>query len=235
MKTKREKKLERFVIKIILMFSLALIISCSSVFFDNPQPTDSRNLKYVPKEIQGTWKKISKDYEESITIEKTAYHKVDINKNRLSKAKADTSKNYKIENGKIYLLKDDINIGYPYKLLNDTIYYSQRSEESLVLSDSVLLRSAKNCYVLNLKKKNWWEIVFIQKMQSGEIQICYPIVEDIIKMGSQYNIVVMDSTKKDSTFFHASLKSNNIQNLINKNGDGILYVLKPDSTFDDSE
>ena len=108
----------------------------------------------------------------SIKIDKTSYTKVSIIKKRVPKVKAGTSNKYKFEDGKIFVPDDDLKTGYPYEIKHDTICFDQVNvEESIVLSDSVLLRSAKDCYVLNLKKKNWWEIVFIQKLKNGEIQI----------------------------------------------------------------
>jgi hypothetical protein len=218
-------------IRLILLLLLGLSVSCSTVFFDHPQPTDSRNMKSVPGKIQGTWKNVKKDHVESITISKTSYTKITIEKNRIPKALAETSKKYKIENDNIYLTPDDSETGYPYEIIHDTIYFEQRSKEEIVLSDSVLLRAAKNCYILNLKKQNWWEIVFIQKMKNGEIQISYPLPDTFMSLKDQFNITVLDSTRKDTTYFHADFKSKGIEKVIPADGSGMLYLLKPDSTF----
>jgi len=221
----------RLAIRFTSLLILALTVSCSTVFFDNPQPADSRNMKSVPKQIQGTWKNISKDYEESITIDKTSYTKVTRENNRVPKARAETSKKYKIEDGKIFLTDEDIKTGYPYELRNDTIYFWQRNEELIVISDSVLLRQAKDCWVLNLKKKNWWEVIFIQKMKDGEILISYPVPDSFMLMKDQFNISILDSTRKDTTFYHAEFKSKGIAKVIPADGSSALYILKPDSTF----
>jgi hypothetical protein len=218
-------------IRCALLLILTLTVSCSTVFFDNPQPTNSGNMKSVPDKIQGKWKNISKDYQESITIDKTSYHKITLENVRLLKARAETSSIYKLRDGKIFLTDEDEKTGYPYELRNDTIYFCHRMEESIVLSDSVLLRSAKDCFVLNLKKKNWWEIVFIQKMKNGEIRISYPDPNSFMAMKDQYNISVLDSTRKDTTFYHAEFKSRGIAKVIPADGSTALYILKPDSTF----
>jgi hypothetical protein len=222
---------ERSSIIFVLPLIMALTVSCSTVFFDNPQPTNSGNMKSVPNKIQGTWRNTSKDYEESITIDKTSYLKVTLENNRLPKARAETSKIYKLKDGKIFLTDEDEMTGYPYELRDDTIYFRHRIEESIILSDSVLLRSAKDCFVLNLKKKNWWEIVFIQKMKNGEIRISYPDPNSFMVMKDQYNISVLDSTRKDTTFYHAEFKSKGIVKVIPADGSTALYILKPDSTF----
>ena len=220
-----------FAIRIAFILSLATVISCTGVFFDQPQPTDSQNLRYVPKEIQGTWKHTRVNYEESIIIDKTSYHRISIEKYSIAIADLDTLETFKIADGKIYFLKGNINIGFPFKILNDTIHFSERYEDALILSDSVLLRPAKNCLIGNLRKKNWWEIIFIQKTKKGEIRICYPNVDNLLKMRSKYNITVLDSTKKDSMFFHVNLKSKNIEKLLRKDGSIIINNLNPDSTF----
>ena len=222
-------------VRFLFLLPLAINISCSTVFFDNPQPTDSKNLNHVPKTIQGKWKKISKNHEEILTIDNKSYHKIVVERHSIPNSKIDASKKYRLSEGKIYITDQEPATGYDYELLNDTIYFSERDTEEIVLSDSVLLRSAKNGYVLNLKRLNWWEIVLIQKSKNGEIRISYPVPEDLMMKRTQYNIVVLDSTRKDSTYFHADFKSRNISNAFPADDSGILYILKTDSTFSDSQ
>lgn len=219
------------IIRYSALLLMGLIVSCSTVFFDTPQPTDSNNLKTVPKKIRGTWRNIRKDYEESITIDKTSYTKVTDLKKKIPKLKAGSSAKYRIENDRIFIADDDSKTGYPCKILNDTIYFDQTTKETLVLSDSILLRAAKNCYVLNLRQKKWWEIILIRKIKGGEIQIIYPVPEIFMKAKSLYNISVLDSSSKDTTYFHAEFRSKEIEKIIPGDESGILYQLKPDSTF----
>jgi hypothetical protein len=227
---------QRYTGRTLVLMLLPLTMSCNTIFFDTPQPSDSKNLKYVPKEIQGTWRNRTKISEESIVIDGTSFHKSTIVTTHIAKKKIERSEKYKISEGKIYFASDTFRTGYPCKLLNDTVTFIERNEEqAFVLSDSVLLRSARNCYVVNLKNRNWWEIVFIQKMKNGEIKISYPLGEDLLELKSKYKIAVLDSTKTDSIFFHADFKSRNIKGIINKKDEGTLYFLKPDSTFDTSK
>lgn len=214
----------------IVLALLTTFMSCTSVFFDHPQPVDSGNLESVPEEIRGNWTKSSKYEEESITIDQSSFKKITTSTNHIHKSNADTGY-FRIADGKIYLLSENFSKGNPYKLLNDTIYYTQHSEETYVLSDSVLLRRAKNCYVLNMKKKTWWELVFIHKTKTGEINICYPISNELLEMKSKYNLMVVDSTREDSILFHADFKSRNIEKILNKDGEGLIWTLNPDSTF----
>ena len=146
--------LKIYVMRIIFLSSLIASISCSTVFFDHPQTADSKNMNKVPKTLRGNWKNISKNHEEIFAIDKNSYHKMAVERYSVPKSKIDASKKYRLSDGKIYITDQDPETGYQYELLHDTIYFSQHDEEELVLSDSVLLRSAKNCYVLNLKHSN---------------------------------------------------------------------------------
>jgi hypothetical protein len=222
----------RLAVGFTFLLILGLTCSCSTVFFDKPQPTDSRNLKTVPSKIRGTWRIVNDDYRELFKIDKTSYVRVSTYRRKIPKIRVETSDMYKIKNGKIYPADDDSKAGYDYVEKNDTIYFDQmKVEESVVLSDSALLRSAKDCYVLNLKRENWWEIVFIQKMKNGEIQISCIASDSLMLVKDRFNISVLDSTKKDATLYHAEFKSRDIAKIIPANGSGVIYRLKPDSTF----
>jgi hypothetical protein len=218
--------------RIIPFFFLVLTASCSTVFFDTPQPADAGNLSHVPKKIQGKWKKTGRSEEATITIDNSSYHIISIEKYSIPKTRIDTSKRYRIDAGKIFLKDDNYTTGYPFTVSHDTLFYSVRSDDEIVLSDSVLLRRARNCYVLNLQRKNWWEIVFIQKKPDKKIYISYPFNYDVVEMKSRCKVVVMDSTKNDSTYFHAEFKKRDIEKVIPKSGGGVIYILKPDSTFE---
>ncbi len=209
-----------------------LYFSCSSVFFDAPQPVDAKNLDVVPLKFRGSWKNQGKACEEIMSINSHSYHKTLIEKNKLLKAKIDTSSRYRINGGKIYLDRENFAIGHPFIERDDSVFFDIISEESLVLSDSVLLRKARGCYILNIRKNNWWEIVFLRKSSSGEIQISYPVNYDVARMKSQTNVTVIDSTREDSTYFHAEFKSKSIGKVIPKESEGMIYLLKPDSTFE---
>jgi hypothetical protein len=226
------KNLNYYILGIALLGSLANFSSCSTVFFDSPEPVDSPNLEYIPKEIQGTWKNTGKNYSEIIRIDKNSFHRITIQKQRIAKRLADSSGMYRIISGKIYISDEENCPGYPYMLVNDTIHFTrQNDDQAYVLSDSVLLRASRNGYVASLRNMNFWEIVFIHKTRKGAIQISYPLSEDLLKMTRKYNIAVMDSSRTDSIFFHARLSSSDIENAVNRRDEGLLYTLSPDSTF----
>jgi hypothetical protein len=205
-------------------------MSCTSVFFDHPQPVNSKNIEIVPEEIRGKWTEVSKYQQESITIDRSSFKKVTVSFNHIHKSDADSGY-FRIADGKIFLFSEDFKKGNPFKLLNDTIYYTQHSQETFVLSDSVLLRRAKNCYVLNTRKNNWWEIFFIRKNKNGEISISYPISAELIELKSKYNLMVLDSTREDTVRFHADFKAGNIEKILNKDDEGLIWTLNRDSTF----
>ncbi len=39
----------------LLALLLAFLTSCTNVYFDQPQPKNGENLKFVPKELRGKW------------------------------------------------------------------------------------------------------------------------------------------------------------------------------------
>lgn len=79
---------------------VAIITSCTSVFFDTPQPIDSSNLYYVPKSLQGEWFTNSKD---SIIINDSSYHEIDNIEHSFALAHFDSLK-YFITNNKIHII-----------------------------------------------------------------------------------------------------------------------------------
>jgi len=163
---------------------MSAISSCTYIFFDQPQPVDSKNLRKIPRELQGSWKSTD-EAGERIVINATSFK-----------------------------------------------FFENDNPMEITLSDSIVLRKAKNCYVFNMKKRDWWEIVLVQKNRSGEITINYPLVTDLEILGQDYAYRVLDSAVKDSLYVHAEFESKSIAKLINAEGGGIIWLLKPDSTFE---
>ena len=145
---------------------MTTFMSCTTVFFDHPQPVNSKNIETIPEEIRGKWTEISNHQAETITIDQSSFKKVTDSFNHVHKSNADSG-HFRIADGKLYLLSEDFKKGNSFRLENDTIYYTEHSEVVFTLSDSVLLRRAKNCFVLNTRKNNWWEIFFISKNKNG--------------------------------------------------------------------
>lgn len=210
------------------MLLVTVLSSCTSIFFDQPQPVNSKNLKQIPEELQGKWSS-PKDYDDSIIIDKNTFSRIDNEYYIIPDYKTDTSVVFTLEDNKIYLDGKDT-IGYRYILMNDTIKYYEREIFDITLSDSALLRKGQNCYVLNLRKSNFWEIFLIQKKTNGEITIDYPLMEDLKESRKLCNFTIVDSTNKDSIYVHAEFKSKSIERLIREDGQGTLYTLRPDST-----
>ena len=216
----------------LVLLLAALITSCSSVFFDSPQPAERKNLSQVPGKLRGTWKSTSRNGGQEITIDRNSYRNTSVERCRVSKAKAEAPGKYRIEGKMIYVTDEDPSKGYPFSEIDDSLLFEKQYQELLVLSDSILLRKAKKCWVVNLKRGDWWEIVFIQKRKDGEIWISYPFNYDVAELKSAGKVAVLDQTREDSTYFHAQLGPGDIAKIIPKGGGGVLYVLKPDSTFE---
>ena len=117
---------------------------------------------------------------------------------------------------------------------------SERWEYGASLSDTLLIRKARNGYVMNLKRGDWWEIVYVHKNKNGEIRIYYPSYEQMQALKdevgydslAQKNDKARDITSSDSLYFHAEWTAKDIEKLFLQDSLVLpLYILQPDSIF----
>lgn len=219
---------------------LTIVCSCSNAYFDQPQPVNARNLKKIPKELRGIWTG-SDDSKicDSIIIDKTSYIHIQHYDEIISKTEMETSQEYKIVNDKIhYKNKDDDEMyknGFDYIFKNDTFFMKGRYIlYDFCLSDSVILRKAKETYVCSIKKGNWWELYLIQKVKNGEIKISYPEGKELKENLKKYGINLIDSvTVKSENIpcFHATLNADFFEKNKNDNVFSLYNTLYPNSTF----
>jgi hypothetical protein len=213
-----------------------LIASCTVVYFDSPQPVDSENLKKIPSSLQGTWR--NSNGNDSIIIDKTSFHFIGNTVYIVPKTALDTSSTYKIVNQRIFSNHENKSSGIPFKIVNDSIVYTEREVITYNLSDSTILRKAKNCYIFNNKNKGWWEIVVIKKEKNGIINIYYPSSESILDASPKFNLEILASTMNnrselisDTLHFHAQFMSNSIGPILIGEDIEPFYSLKPNSTY----
>jgi hypothetical protein len=117
--------------------------------------------------------------------------------------------------------------------VGDTIYFREDFGQTITLSDSALLRKAKGCYLLNVRKELGWEVFIIRKGEDGTLYMDYPLAEDLFNLAYRYPVSVLDSTREDTILFRARLIARDIPALINTEGSGTLWELKKDGTFTD--
>jgi hypothetical protein len=216
-----------------LVFLLMIAASCTVIYFDQPQPVDARNLRKVPKSLRGQWVKVSESDSSFIQIDKKNYSSREVSYYRIPLRSIESSAKYKLLDGKIFNLEEDAQRGYPYRLSNDTVFFSEWSEGIITLSDSALLRKGRGCYLLNLKTELGWEIFMLRKGTGGKIYMDYPLKSDLYNLLHRYPVSVLDSTREDTIVFRARLKSRDIPVLFNSEGGGTIWELRPDGTFTD--
>ena len=219
---------------------LTIVCSCSNAYFDQPQPVNARNLKKIPKELRGIWTgKNGSQICDSIIIDKTSYRHIEHYDDIIPKTQMDTSREYLIIKDKIHYKDKDqddtYKNGFDYIFKNDTFFMKGRYIINyFCLSDSVILRKAKETYVCNIKKGNWWELYLIQKMKNGEIKISYPEGKELKENQKKYGINLIDSVPFRSDFklcFHATLNADFFVKNKNDNVFSLYYTLSPNSTF----
>jgi hypothetical protein len=214
-----------------VLFLIIVTESCTTIYFDQPQPVHARNLRKVPKEFQGEWTRHKNNDSTFIEITNKSYHNIEFSGYRIPMSRFNKSKTYKIVDRKIHNLKEPEIRYTPYRIVNDTILFSEFREQLITLSDSVLLRPAKDCFVLNIKKNPGWEIFLIYKRPDGVICIDYPTKEDLYNLIPQKIVSVIDSTRKDTVVFNGKFKSGQIKKILHDDESCTVISLNPDSTL----
>ncbi len=154
----------------LLVLLMAMLSSCNSVYFTEPQPVNSKNIYEFPAKYLGIWM----EGEDTIMISKNVYRSVSYRDETLLKSEADTSSKHILANGKIYFIQKDDRVkligGYPYILSNDTIIYKNREVIEVFLGGNTFLRKVSSRYLLNIKSDElWWELVLIEKSKEGNV------------------------------------------------------------------
>ena len=148
----------------------SLFFSCENAYFSSPQPVDSKNVLSFPQKFRGAWA-VEGD---TIIIEKKFFRYIRNNKDSVSLEEADSAY-YLLKDNKIYHLDLDertLSPGFPYSILNDTIFYRDVAIVDIDLGKNAFLRKVKEVYILNYKQENqWWELYLFQKDKQGEIVI----------------------------------------------------------------
>lgn len=155
------------------------VSSCTTVYFDKPQPVNTKNLNKVPIAFQGTWVQ----NQDSTVITDTDFRAMTKYFYTLPKREIDTSTTIKTKDGFIYDVNDSAN-RYPYSVKGDSIEVTIPELHTYVLSDSVLLRplSQKELLVNIKTDDNWWEVYLIELIEEGSILVRSIKVSDLEKL-----------------------------------------------------
>lgn len=154
----------------LLVLLVAILTSCNTIYFTEPQPVDSKNIYEFPAKFQGVWM----DGEDTIMVGKTFYRSISYIDKQLPASVADTSQKHILKNGKIFTIQTDgpirLSGGVPFQISRDTLFYKDREIVEVFLDGNTYLRKVGNRYLLNVKSDElWWELVLIEKTHDGSV------------------------------------------------------------------
>ena len=116
--------MDKYLTKTTIFCLIVIFTSCTTIFFDTPQPIDSSNLYYFPNSLQGEWFTKSKD---SIIINDSSFHQIDNIEHKFAMQHFDSLKYYIVDN-KIHIInridikpKDTSTISALFNVEIDTI------------------------------------------------------------------------------------------------------------------
>ncbi|MCY2686011.1 hypothetical protein [Salinimicrobium sp. TH3] len=174
-------------LKPLFIFSLLLLmVSCSGVYVSDPLPVDSKNIYSFPAKYRGVWV----IEEDTIIIKKDIIRSLEAEKSKLSTKELDSS--YIIKDNKIYLIGDpkkEISRGFPFKVIEDTIYFLEKYVMEYPLGTNTFLRKIKNDHIVNIKEQNqWWSTVYLKKDSHGTIHFCLLDIEKLESLSNHKKI-----------------------------------------------
>lgn len=216
----------------ILIGSFALILTaCQPFYLTSPQPYDSKNIYEFPKEYRGLMinkdsSSYSFDQMDTIIIGKNYFIIKDYKQtNAIAKKEIDSSKTYLIKNNKIYIKSNyeeiPLSEGYPYKLINDTIYFNARDITKVMLSHDTFLRKVANYYILNTSNNStWWFLYLIKKKADNKLEV-YILDEKDLDNISNYELIY---STKEGIFLDARWNKKELLNIIQNGGFSLLIL-----------
>jgi hypothetical protein len=160
--------------------------------FLEPQPAGVKDKKYFPEKLRGRYSVTLLNMiaqpgnQSSITIDSTRLNLYEVKKvkSALSDVKADTG--IMLLDGYIYLLERAEAKAVPYKLINDTIYYTDSSRVELNLSGNCIFREWKGHYFLNRKREKYWDVLLIDHQKDNSYAISALVIAEKTDESAQF-------------------------------------------------
>ena len=161
--------------KLPLALVLAAIVfsSCTTVYFEQPQPSGDPVLDGFPKSFQGAYFVKDGAHRDTLEVQKDKFIYPENFKKSLPVASLDTIPSMRIANGLLYDDTVPIDYGIPFIESNDSIHYDITIKIAKNLSDSLILKKFGRLLVLNEKEKNkdYWNVYLIEKLKNGDLQV----------------------------------------------------------------
>lgn len=164
-----------------LLLISGLFSACDRFFFADPQPIDSKSVFEFPKKFRGVWS----DHGDSVVIGENYYIWSMSEDLARPKSAIDSSADYVLSNGKIYLIDQEnefpVKGGFPYRLTTDTIHFQVQDRYEISLGHTAFLRRFHQKWILNVKRENnWWELFLIDFSENGDLVVQGFAREDLI-------------------------------------------------------
>ncbi|MEQ8241862.1 hypothetical protein [Fulvivirga sp.] len=156
-----------------LILAAIAFSSCTTIYFEQPQPSGDPALDGFPKSFQGSYFVKDGDQTDTLFVEKDKFIYPENFKKSLPAASLDTISTMRIANGLLYDDEVPIDYGIPFTENNDSIHYDIRVKMAKKLSEVLVLKKFGKLLVLNEKEenKNYWNAYLIEKLKNGDLQV----------------------------------------------------------------
>uniref|UniRef100_UPI00404A5C9F hypothetical protein n=1 Tax=Fulvivirga sp. TaxID=1931237 RepID=UPI00404A5C9F len=156
-----------------LILAAIAFSSCTTIYFEHPQPKGDPALSSFPESLQGAYFIKDGKQIDTLFVEGDKFIYPETFKKSLAAASLDTIPSMRIVDGLLYDEEVPVDYGIPYTESNDSIHYDITIKLAKHLSDSLILKSFGKVFVLNEKeeKSEYWNSYIIEKLANGNIRV----------------------------------------------------------------
>ena len=151
-------------------FALISLIftSCTTIFFESPQPEGVKALETFPENLRGTF--LSET--DTFIVEEKSYSFPLIYEDQLSMDSVQKNPNMQIKDGLFYQNDLPVKTGIKFTERNDSIHYKKHIRAYKTISDSMILKKFKKYFVLSEynKEYKYWSVMLIRPV-ADDLQI----------------------------------------------------------------
>lgn len=154
-----------------LIGTLAIFMgSCTSIYFEEPQPRFKETLSEFPSNVRGTYVMEN----DTISIKEREYDYPELFERSFSLDEIDSFPEIKFEGELLFDETLPVKTGVKFNINNDTVEYSVKLKLTKPLSEKLILKSHGDYLVLseeNEDVKGHWEVFLIKKMKGGDLEL----------------------------------------------------------------
>lgn len=220
---------------ILFLVFAALLASCTTVYFKQPQPAGVKDLPEFPESIRG-WYAAGPD---SLRIVNFGIFTVEYKNRQVALAETKDRGITKDANGNWIFPQEENTTFKEATVKNDTLFYKKRVLVTKRLGPDTLLREYKGAYYLSMRSDKNWEVVMLKQGKKGYLAIQLPYLDskEAGEMNKRMGAAAADSTGFYSrvTPFYRTAGENSVY-LINPSAEELQKLIrkglfKPVATF----